>query len=133
MSLNKDDEEIDVSEFIKKISKNRFKLYGTYKFDRVLFNIAMFGIFGFLFFIAYSNNFELDYYNCQLPLTEDCYNPFYEPVSWKNSEVLPPGEYGTKPGALFNNAGIIAASIIMLTLVINHFIHNKKWRPTDGK
>lgn len=112
--------------------KGMFKITpGGYVFDRLIFNISMFLIFGFLFFVAYSSNFSLDYYSCtEGGFNKDnsmvCKNPFYKPASWVNQQYLPPGEYGTKPGFLFNSMGYITGFLLVGAFVLNHFIYNNK-------
>ena len=92
-----------------KITKDRYNIWKNgYKLDRWIFQITMFSIFGLLFFVAYTNNFQLDYFNCGVakatPFTMDeCKNPFYKPTSWVNEEYLPPGEYGFKGNFIFDN------------------------------
>lgn len=128
--------------------KIRFKKIHGYKFDRWIFKTAMILIFVYLGFIIFLNGFDLDYFNCpmnsnsisassRLMLPKDykfkelngqCRNPFYRETTWKNEEFLSPGEYGTKPGTLFELAKIVAFLIILLALLINHFIHNKDFK-----
>lgn len=130
------------------INRDRFKvLKNNYKFDKFIFQIIMYGLFGFMFFIAYSNNFDLDYYNCIEPPTrpantatgfnkgyisntneapvDHCLNRFYEPADWKHQEYLPPGEYGIKPTFFLKNGVWICLSLFMLGLLLNHLIYNK--------
>lgn len=141
-----------MKELYKKISQNRYKEIGGYKLDRWLFQLAMWLIFGWLFFVAYYHNFNLDYFNC--PVDSDgsisgakimlkdftvaennvkeglCRNPFYK-ASWKNQEYLPPGEYGTKPGKLFYSAQWVSIGLIVLALLLNHFIYNRGFKFND--
>lgn len=111
------------------IQKDRYKLFGTYVFDRWIFTTMMLLIFGFLFYVAWSYNFNLDYYNCikpaQMDVLKGCKNPFYQAPTWKQSEYLYPGEYGTKPGFLFDSIwGVVIGSFI-LAFGLNHYVHNK--------
>lgn len=128
------------------LSKNRYKKVGKYIFDRLIFNIMMFAIFGFLFFVAAYNNFELDYYVCpdgnagalhgsrvmlenfEPSRDQDgkCKNPFYK-ESWKNQEYLLPGEYGTRPGKLFDSMEWVVILLFFSAFMINHYIHNRKY------
>lgn len=87
----------------------------------------MYIIFGYLFFIAYHYNFDMNYYNCVQPAMgkELCLNPFYEPATWKNAEYLPPGEYGFKPGLMFNSLKAVVFGFFILMFALNHFWHNK--------
>lgn len=103
--------------------KSRFKLFKKYKFDRWIFKAAMFIIFGVLFLTAYFSHFDLDYFRCGD--LEGCRNPFYNPVTWRNAEWLPAGEYGTPPTTLFNNIWYISFGILALAFIVNHFVHNK--------
>lgn len=116
------------------INKDRYKVLNDgYKFDKYIFQIIMFGLFGLMFFIAYSNNFELNYFKCgntidpniYYPQSLDCVNPFYEPTDWTNEATLPPGEYGFKAGPLFNNLGVIAIVLFIIGFLLNHLIYNK--------
>jgi hypothetical protein len=129
-------DEPTVKEFYERIQKDRFKFFGAYKIDKWVTTCCMLLCFGFLFYVAYSADFKLDYYSCVEPapgMYQGCKNPFYQPTTWVNIEYLPPGEYGTKPGFLFNNAWIITIIIFILGGIANHFIHNKgfKFVPTE--
>jgi len=118
------------------LMKNRYKHIGKYKCDRIIFNVAMFTIFIFLFLVAWSYDFNLDYYNCiegadkpmELGAGLECKNPFYEPTTWKNYEYLYEGEYGTKPGALFKSVYYVPLVLLIIALLINHFLYNKKFK-----
>lgn len=123
----------------KDIHKDRYKYFKTYKVDRWIIQSCMILVFAFLFFVAYRQNFDLDYYSCVSPgwgsqeamfinatPLLDCENPFYEPVTWKNRERLAPGEYGKKPDFLFNSIWLVTIGIFILGFVLNHFIHNRK-------
>ena len=116
--------------------KGRYAYIGKYKIDRLFFQLSMYAIFAFLLYIAWSNNFNLDYYQCSAEfngvytvagetITNLCHNPFYTPSTWKNMEYLPSGEYGTKPGRLFNMAGSVAFGLIFLAFLLNHIIYNR--------
>jgi len=117
------------------------------------FQLIMFSIFGLMFFIAYSNNFELNYYKCPSPAPNDfikgmpptligmgltgdqntnCINPFYKAPDWTNEKTLPPGEYGFIPGPLFNNVGTIATVLFIIGLLLNHLIYNKSFFKKGG-
>lgn len=121
--------------FWTKVSQNRFKSFSGYKVDRWLFQTIMWGLFAFFFLFAYINNFELDFYSCDpgpdltfgVPAGY-CKNPFYEPATWKNQEILPAGEYGKKPTTLFNSIWIITIGSFILGLIINHIIHNRGYK-----
>src|SRR4030042_4108789 len=95
--------------FINKLTENRYKIIGKYKIDRFIANGAMLLIFAHLFLVAYTYNFNLDYYSCGGTNTgqtfiEGCQNPFYsEATAWKGQEYLAPGEYGFKPTAFFRS------------------------------
>ena len=119
----------------KYIQKNRFKHLGPYKSDRWIWNGAMLLIFVWLWFIAYSSNYNLDYFKCGdgevlfMSADQFCKNPFYkETNSWKCSPTLPYGEYGTKPTKLFKNAGLVSFLILVFAGVLNHFWHNRKFK-----
>lgn len=55
----------------------------------------------------------------------ECKNPFYRPATWKNKEYLLPGEYGTKPGPLFDWAWGVVFFVFLGGFGLNHIIHNK--------
>lgn len=139
-----EDSEVDISEIksqclaqYKKVSEKRFKRFSSgYRIDRWIFQVAMFTIFGYLFFVAHSYNYDLDYYKCgsqdtpeyikQNLAQQDCKNPFYKEPTWKNQEYLPPGEYGTKLGPLFHSAYYSPFLLFGIALLLNHIIHNRK-------
>lgn len=130
LNMVDDDNNQGIVELIKEsyqnAQKERYKKYGIYVFDRWIFTSAMLLIFGWLFFVAYSYNFELDYFECiGKPSVDVCDNPFYKPATWKNEPTLQVGEYGTKPGFLFDSVKILTVLILLLALTANHLIHNK--------
>lgn len=112
--------------------KGRYAIVKGYKIDRLIFQLAMVCIFAFLLYIAWSHNFNLDYYSCGAEPEFNggpiglCHNPFYKASTWKNMEYLPSGEYGTKPDALFNSAWYVTFLVIILAFVANHLIHNRR-------
>lgn len=116
----------------KKVSQKRFKpLPNGYLMDRWMFQLAMFLTFGWLFFVAHSHNYNLDYYKCINPAPYDtgelCKNPFYKPdQSWKGQEFLPPGEYGQKPGPLFQSVIYVPILLFMISGTLNHLFHNRR-------
>ena len=108
----------------------RFKDFSGYKLDRWVFQIAMIVSLTWLFYIAYSQGFELDYYNCEegteLYNSEElCENPFFTEANWKNYEYLPKGEYGKKPGLLFRSTFFVPLILFFLAILLNHFWHNE--------
>lgn len=107
------------------IQKDRYKMFGPYKIDRWIIQTCMFLVFGYLLFVAWHYDFKLDYYSCGSHELEGCENPFYKPATWVNEEYLPYGEYGTKPGFLFNSMAYVVVLIFIIGFVINHFIYNK--------
>lgn len=115
------------------INQDRYKVWKNgYKLDRWIFQITLVGILGFLFFIAYTNDFQLNYYSCGAggldPFNMDeCKNPFYKPADWTNEEYLPQGEYGFKPGPLFNSAKWVSFGSILLAILLNHLIYNRNF------
>lgn len=151
-ALSSEDEEVSVSrDDIKKlwtdikkgwkhIQKNRFKTIqtskGPYKSDRWIWQGVILFCFLWLGFIAHSYDYNLDYFKCgdgerlyEGP-HQNCKNPFYKPgTAWKSMEELPYGEYGQKPGPLFNSAGSVVFGIMVLALLLNHIIHNRRFRP----
>lgn len=119
------------SELYSYISKNRYKLLNlertkqVYRFDKWLFNLYMFLTFGFLFYVAWISNFQLDYYYCGE--YNGCDNPFYKQPDWKNTEHLPQGEYGTPPTGLFKSIFYVTVFGFVLSFVANHLLHNRKF------
>lgn len=130
---------LDIKKLWKNSQKNRFKIIqtskGPYKSDRWIWQGVILFCFLWLWFIAHSYDYNLDYYKCgegdrlYEGAHQKCKNPFYKPgTSWKCSPELPYGEYGTKPGPLFNNAGIVAFGILVLGGLVNHVWHNRRYR-----
>lgn len=123
----------------KVLQKNRFKIIqtskGPYKSDRWIWQGVILFCFLWLWFVAHSYDYNLDYFKCgegerlyEGP-HQVCKNPFYKPTqAWKCSEELPYGEYGQKPGPLFNNAGKVAFLFLALGGLLNHFWHNRRFR-----
>lgn len=110
-----------------KVKLNRFQYFNGYKFDRFIFRTFMYSIFLFLFFVAHSHNYQLDYYMCGDDL--GCINPFYQETTWKNIKYLEPGEYGTRPTTLFKSVYYVSFGLLGLSFVLNHITHN--WRKKD--
>lgn len=126
-------EEIDFSEIKENLKKcynnaqkDRYKHFGRFKFDRWIFTLTMFLVFGYLFFIAYSYGFELDHYECGAPVGKKCINPFFEPMTWKNMQYLSAGVYGAELGLLFNSATYVPALLFGFAFLLNHQLYNKK-------
>ena len=122
------------NKIIESWNKDRFKMLGDYKIDRRITQAGTLTVFAFLFFVAWSYNFEWDiaYYACYTYTEpQGCHNPFYKAPTWKNQEWLPPGEYGTKIGRDVQDAGPISVGILIVFFIINHFVHNhdsKSWK-----
>lgn len=152
-SSSKDDEVVnakDVKDNIKEIStdikkfwihlqKKRFKTIptskGPYKSDRWIWQGVILLTFLWLWFIAQSYDYNMDYFRCgegnrmYEGAHQTCENPFYKPGNaWKSMAELPYGEYGHKPGPLFNSAGTVVVGFFILALVLNHFGHNRRYR-----
>lgn len=119
--------------------ENRYKMFGNYKVDKLIIQVCMYLTFIFLFYVAYHYNFQLDYYSCKQPFANSfemnetlfkntatqCKNPFYTPPTWKNEEFLSPGEYGTKPGLLFNSIPYVIIGLFIVGFGLNHLIYNR--------
>jgi len=146
---------------MKDIKSDRYKLIGKYKVDRWITQGCMLFIFLYLFFVAYQHDFSMDYLVCSNPILEErnltnyvtfvfnltssnshkasedhsmeCKNPFYKPISWKNSEYLPPGEYGTKPKLSFNIAWLVVFIVFVIGFGINHLIYNRGFKYERNK
>lgn len=152
--MKEDDEKISSKDLIREVKsvyaglvKNRYKTRSTgYTFDRWMFQAVMLLCFFWLWFVAQSYNYDLDYYECNNPLgtaefymgeVEEviqaqgpgCKNPFYDSgSSWKSMEYLSPGTYGTKPGHLFWSIEYVPVLLLGLAFLLNHLIHNRKAR-----
>ena len=126
-----DDIKINLNQIKKLWDEDRFKtLKSGYKLDKRIFNIGMFLIFFWLFFIAYHYDFKLNYYECigdnRSILPQNCTNPFYKPMTWENYKTLPVGTYGQKPTTLFYSSYWVTILIFIFCIVLNHLSHNKK-------
>jgi hypothetical protein len=125
--------------------KRRFIRRGKYVLDRWLFQLGMFLVFFWLWFVAHSYNYSMDYYKCEMPAgtavryvgsdteysisqAEGCENPFYNPdIAWKTYQYLPPGEYGTKlDGPLWQSVFYVPLLAIAVFGGLNHIIHNRR-------
>lgn len=129
------------------------KRYNTttngYRYDKLIFYGILFLYVSFIFVILYINNFDLSnkaYFKCVG--FEPCDNPFYNGYNrlnpgfecsrswlygedcnikaeeWFNLELLPPGEYGTKPPAYSKYVLLSLFILFVLGLLLNHFLHN---------
>ena len=119
--------------YYKKASQKRFiKAKQGYSFDRWLFQATMWMCFAYLWFVAQSYQYDIDFYQCEsgniyYTTSEMCHNPFYKPgQAWKGQEYLPPGEYGTKPGKLFWSVQYVPLILFGIAGLLNHFFHNRK-------
>lgn len=131
------------TKFKKFLSQDRYKRFrgSKYVLDRIIFQMAMVLIMGWLLFVAYWYHFDMDYYKCEhgpgmaefypdgskkdLFSSDVCKNPFYKPsLEWKTQQYLPPGEYGTRLGPMFDSAWIVAIVVLAGAVGLNHWIHN---------
>ena len=139
------DPDINISEIkdscvglYKKVSQKRYKRHSNgYVWDKWIGSAFMLICFAYLFFVAHSYNYNLNFYQCgsdlpdyiQTGQDEMCKNPFYNPsLEWRTQEYLPPGEYGTKPGPLFWSIQYIPIILLLISAGANHIIHNRNWR-----
>lgn len=114
--------------FVKdSLNKDRYKLVWGYRFDRFLFQVILVICLGYLFYLAYSANFQLNYYECYPAKDGLCKNPFYKQITWENSEYLPAGKYGNDPTSILTKARVYPILLIFAGFVLNHFIHNKRF------
>jgi len=111
----------------EKVTKKRYKDFKGYKFDRWIFQIVMLIIFCYLGFVAWNYNFDLDYFKCDPPPGEKCFNPFYENANWKNIELLPAGEYGFQPNFWYKMCWWGTIVVLILAFALNHFVWNRKF------
>lgn len=137
----------EIKRSFKKASQKRFKRYSNgYRADRWMFQAGMVLIFAWLFFVAYWYHFDINYYKCehgagrseyvmagdqQIEIksfeSDLCRNPFYKPsLEWRTHEYLPPGEYGTKPGPMFDSTFYVPILIIAILIGLNHVIYNRR-------
>jgi hypothetical protein len=117
--------------------EDRFKFIKGYCLDKWIFQTAMLIIFIYLGSLAYFNNFDLDYMECNIDQINNlniywayddsqlCLNPFYKSANWKNDKYLVPGYYGKKPGFWFNFSGFFSFLILFIAFWSNHYLHNK--------
>lgn len=130
--------QVDIRTWWRKAQKTRYKRIGRqYKSDRWIWTGAFLLIVFWLWFIAHSYHYDLDYYKCgdgtyhpaQQNQDSWCKNPFYDDSDWwKCMEEVPPGEYGNKPGPLFNTAWMVVLGILVLAGITNHVTHNRRRR-----
>ena len=129
----------DFSKFVKGMTEDRYKFFGTYKVDKWIIQSCMLLVFAYLFFVAYHYDYTLDYLKCSGPewsanktdwdIREMCKNPFFKKdQAWKYAEYLPPGEYGRPPGALFNWAWPVVFITFGVGVGLNHLLHNRRTR-----
>ena len=111
---------------------------GGYRFNRWIFRTYMWIALASIFLVAYLHDFNLNYYECQGPEGTICKNRFYKPLTWENSEYLPPGKYGYDARGLLDQVGIYTFLGFVASMLLNHIIHNKKYnlrhlKKNDGK
>lgn len=132
---------------------NRFNVTKNgYKFDKVIFWGSMILIFGLVFYLMDYYNYDFSSTNiyvkceqevCENPLNniKDCKQqlnilwviPLYKANDcrqnceddWCNWKYLPEGEYGKKPNSLFRYMYPLTFGVIILSLLLNHLIHNR--------
>ena len=120
------------------------KLKSGYIFDRLIFKIGMLIIFFYLFFIAYSTDFDFSkkiYAHCPEDQIGGCSNDWAfnntdSPIpykyrehcvyKWCQDERLPAGfTFGKLPPKKLTFAPYISFAILILCFVFNHILHNK--------
>ena len=131
------DIKIDWKKARSNISKDRYKVFRNYTFDRFIFSAAFWIILLGFFFVAQHFSFNLDYYKCEGghvtpgekveydPQTS-CKNPFFESTSWKNEEFIPVGEYGVNPDRWYGQIKLFLLSVLAVAALLNHAFHNLK-------
>jgi hypothetical protein len=109
--------------------QERFKVLTTgYKIDRWLVRGGMLLCFAWMLFVVYHYDFELDSFECVAPenmVGTPCENPFYEPTTWKNLEVLEPGKYGIDRSDLLFASAMWSPLLFFVVFLVNHFWHNR--------
>ena len=133
----KSDEKVDlgpVKKHFASLMKGRWKVTpGGYKFDRWLFKSVMFVILAWLLWLAWSFDFELDYFVCEEGTVDFgggvalCENPFFHAPSWKNTQFLSPGAYGTDPALWKDKVFWVPILSLGFVFLLNHFLNNQ-WR-----
>lgn len=124
------------------IKRPRFTEYGLYKFDKVIFRITAGIIIGLALFMVllYGYNPHI-YLTCPEDTIGYCRNPLYNnyecelcaevcPTNQElcSIELLPPGfKWGNPPSILYLNAFAIFAVILMLSFLLNHYLHNARY------
>ena len=144
--MSDDDIKIDFKKLFldlkKEFNKDRYKIIGNnYKVDKVITNLCFFIVILLGIFIASEYHYDLDYFKCETnnpnkpllfldinPIDNDsyCKNIFFTPITWKNLEYLPPGEYGTNPSYAINLFLTGILSIFSVGLLVNHIVYNKR-------
>lgn len=130
---------------------------GDYVVNRNIFHVGLFLIVLLGFFVivqGYKNN-SFTYLTCKTPSNDyasKCENQFYHNnicynndiryVQIKsfllkydlcNKEYLFNGEsYGNKPSFFANNFGLLVFLILLICLLVNHFVYNKKFKFNFG-
>jgi hypothetical protein len=122
-------------------NKDRYKKFkNNYTVDKVITNLCFFIVILLGIFIASEYHYDLDYFKCETntPYTQIfieninnskdlyCKNIFFTPITWKNLEYLPPGEYGTNPSYAINLFLTGILSIFSVGLLVNHIVYNKR-------
>jgi hypothetical protein len=119
-----------------------------YYFDKRIFRVVIFLLVAIFVYVLYNNNFSLGH-NLQISCDDvlGCENQFYNtsyvyanfggglykerveiPEFVKNSKMLPGGfHYGKQPIFLEKHFGEITAFFVLLSFLMNHLIHNKKF------
>jgi len=118
--------------------EGRYKDFKGYRVDRVIIQAALLfwiGVTAFFIWNAHPQlTSDLDYYECgstqsyqyqnyDVPV---CKNPFYEPLNWRNVELLTPGEYGNpNTEKTILSYSFITLGLYCLAFLLNHLIYNK--------
>ena len=115
-----------VKDSLKEIWNKRLVHKGNYTIDKVIFNVCILLVFGFLWYCAFYYQYDLDSYECMGSPVDTCRNPFYKPSSWKNLEYVAVGKYGADLSkGPFKRAGLISFLILLSAFVLNHFLYNR--------
>jgi hypothetical protein len=130
----------------------RFKQFGPYIFDKVIFRISLFLIiiglaivflnFGFKDYIylecdnpAGCKNQYFNYYgDCIIPIKERYENPAYTEIC--KYPVLNDGQVlGEKPPKILNYVAFMLWGIFILAILLNHLAYNRgiKWKKQELK
>lgn len=115
-----------IKDSFKEIWNKRLVHKGAYTVDKVIFNVCILLVFGFLWYCAFYYHYDLDSYECMGAPLDTCRNPFYKAPSWKNLEYVAVGKYGADLSkGPFHKAGLVSFLLLLSAILLNHFLYNR--------